>query len=280
MLKLKLGIFIICIIVGAQTFYFVNKKFFEREISKSPTQKAMEFSVKKDNLANTIKDMEKIGNRIFNKNQWKAAEKIHRILLSYGYDTYIDSYHYKNTIWPNVICNKKGEKDNRILLIAHLDTKNKNKNDNSPGADDNGTGVAALLECARILKNFNTINSIQFCVFSNEEIGSIGSKKFVQKLTHFEKSNVKAVINLDVLGYNKVESPIYLSAIKANKKFLQKSKAVYKMVKNYFLYIFEGKNLIKVAGRKENKFLGELTKDLIAGNSKTRVKLIIDDDCG
>jgi hypothetical protein len=79
-------------------------------------------------------------------------------------------YHLKN-----IVCDKKGlESDNLIIISAHYDSRMQdinNTNGRAPGADDNASGVSAILELARILSQIDLKNNIQFVLFSGEEQG-------------------------------------------------------------------------------------------------------------
>lgn len=81
-----------------------------------------------------------------------------------------------------------------ILIAAHYDTVQ-----NSPGADDNGTGLAVVLEIARLLGNTQTPLTLEIAFFDQEENGLQGSFSFTsqpEKITP-----LKGVIILDMVGY-------------------------------------------------------------------------------
>lgn len=82
----------------------------------------------------------------------------------------------------------------RILVAAHYDTVAF-----SPGADDNATGVATVLEVARLLKNRPTVRSLSVAFFDQEEAGLWGSFAFAgnEEL----RANLKGVIIADMIGY-------------------------------------------------------------------------------
>lgn len=90
-----------------------------------------------------------------------------------------------------------------ILIGAHYDSTSTNPEDGTspaPGANDNGSGVAALLEMARILSTRPHRSSIIFVAFSAEEIGRIGSINFVRDYIKANNIELSAVINLDIIG--------------------------------------------------------------------------------
>ncbi len=81
-----------------------------------------------------------------------------------------------------------------ILVAAHYDTVAA-----SPGADDNATGVAVVLEVARLLGSRPTPRTLQLAFFDQEELGLLGSKAFVANKAHLE--NLQGAIVMDMVGY-------------------------------------------------------------------------------
>jgi hypothetical protein len=90
-----------------------------------------------------------------------------------------------------------------ILISAHYDSVTTDPEDGAslaPGANDNGSGVAALIELARILSTRQHRATILFVAFSAEEVGRKGSTVFVRDYIIGHNIDVKAVINLDIIG--------------------------------------------------------------------------------
>jgi Peptidase family M28 len=81
-----------------------------------------------------------------------------------------------------------------ILVAAHYDTVAI-----SPGADDNASGVAVVLEAARLLGSRPTPRTLQLALFDKEEEGLLGSKAFVTNATRL--ANLRGVIVMDMVGY-------------------------------------------------------------------------------
>ncbi|KAF3884382.1 MULTISPECIES: M28 family peptidase [Nostocales] len=81
-----------------------------------------------------------------------------------------------------------------ILVGAHYDSVFF-----SPGADDNASGVAVILELARLLGARPTAKTLQLAFFDLEEAGLLGSKAFVKNKAHLE--NLEGVIVMDMVGY-------------------------------------------------------------------------------
>ena len=96
----------------------------------------------------------------------------------------------------NIFAEKPGidSEAGAILLAAHYDTVL-----NSPGADDNATGVAVLLEIARLFKSASTPRTLQLAFFDQEEAGLLGSRAFVNNTARLQ--NLRGVIVMDMVGY-------------------------------------------------------------------------------
>jgi len=90
--------------------------------------------------------------------------------------------------------------DEYILLSAHFDHMGIWENQLYPGANDNASGVGAVLEIARVLKSTKDLPySIIIAFWGGEEMGLIGSNFFVERPT-VELSKVKLAINFDSIG--------------------------------------------------------------------------------
>ena len=99
--------------------------------------------------------------------------------------------------FANIIAEHQGMgESSRILeLGAHYDTV-----DDSPGADDNTSGVAAILEIARVLSAVETKRSVRFCFFALEEHGRDGSYYHVEQLRNSSEELEGAII-LEMIAY-------------------------------------------------------------------------------
>ncbi|HEY0058612.1 MAG TPA: M28 family metallopeptidase [Flavisolibacter sp.] len=95
--------------------------------------------------------------------------------------------------------------DKRIYLISgHLDsrvTDVMNRTADAPGANDDGSGVAAVLECARIMSRKSFPATIIFVAVSGEEQGLLGAGFLAEKAKR-EGWNIDAVLNNDIMGSN------------------------------------------------------------------------------
>lgn len=96
----------------------------------------------------------------------------------------------------NVIAEtKEGNPDNVVMVGAHLDSVPE-----GPGINDNGSGSAAILEVALSMKDAKVTNKVRFAWFSAEELGLVGSTRYVEALTEAEKAKIALYINVDMVG--------------------------------------------------------------------------------
>ena len=117
-------------------------------------------------------------------------------LRSYGLEVGSDFFSYRGKTFRNLI-GRQGDKPNGSLIVlgAHLDSVQ-----GTPGADDNASGVAVLLEAARLLARAKLSSRVLFCAFNLEELNMIGSGYFAKKLKS-ERTKVGAMISLEMVGY-------------------------------------------------------------------------------
>ncbi|BAY25436.1 peptidase M28 [Calothrix sp. NIES-2100] len=96
----------------------------------------------------------------------------------------------------NIFAERQGtnKQAGAILVAAHYDTVA-----SSPGADDNASGVAVLLELARVLGSRPTPRTLQLAFFDREEAGLLGSTAFVRKTARLK--NLGGAIVMDMVGY-------------------------------------------------------------------------------
>ncbi len=95
-----------------------------------------------------------------------AASYIHDQLEAVGLEPFRDVFLHAGKRYENVLAHRTGIHQDRprVLLGAHYDTVR-----GTPGADDNASGVAALLECARVLATERPAATIELVAFNLEE---------------------------------------------------------------------------------------------------------------
>ncbi|MCR4409173.1 MAG: M20/M25/M40 family metallo-hydrolase [Candidatus Saccharicenans sp.] len=116
----------------------------------------------------------------------------------------------RDTELHNVVAIKKGKADReRIIIVnAHYDTiavsqdgrfNYEDFNTGAPGANDDASGIAAMLEMARIIAPLETEATIHFAAFSGEEQGLVGSTLYARKMKE-QGRNVEAVLTMDMIS--------------------------------------------------------------------------------
>ena len=134
----------------------------------------------------------------------EAAEYIGRLLMDYGYETRIQEIPAENPDGGteirgrNVIGTRKAPSpDGDILVIA----ANHDSMAGSPGANNNASGVVAVLECARLLSRLSTDTELRFVSFSGSAGDNAGAAFYLDSLTETERHRMIGTIQLDTLGY-------------------------------------------------------------------------------
>ena len=113
----------------------------------------------------------------------------------------------------NIIVTKKSSTDmtKNLIISAHYDSA-----EDSVGANDNGSGVAAVLELARILKDTEMPYNVKFILFSGEEKYMLGSRWYVGNLSEDERKQIIGVINIDTIAEKSDLG--YMAMIEGNKR--------------------------------------------------------------
>ncbi len=110
-------------------------------------------------------------------------------------------------ILGNVVATLKGTdpNDKRIFIISgHMDNMRSNVMDSvgdAPGADDDGSGTVAVMECARVMSKHAFPATIIFVTVAGEEQGLIGAH-YMAKKAKKEGWAIEAVLNNDIMGSN------------------------------------------------------------------------------
>jgi Zn-dependent M28 family amino/carboxypeptidase len=113
----------------------------------------------------------------------------------------------RDIVLGNVMATLKGTdpNDDRIFIISgHMDNMRSSVMDSTgdaPGANDDGSGTSAVLECARVMSKHSFPATIIFVAVSGEEQGLLGSTYMADKAKK-ENWNIEAVLNNDIMGSN------------------------------------------------------------------------------
>jgi hypothetical protein len=127
-----------------------------------------------------------------------AADYIEQKLESFGLTVYNQNY---STNGRNVYAEQIGSDypEQRYIICAHYDDMPPGPI--APGADDNASGTAAVLEAARLLSNYNSKYSIVYALWDEEEQGLLGSQNYVYQALATNE-DIQGVINIDMIGWD------------------------------------------------------------------------------
>jgi len=142
----------------------------------------------------------------------KAAQYIFENFQSYGYSPYYQIHNLTNI---NIIAEKTGNKypNQKYLITAHYDNWSTNSTDTVPGADDNTSGVSAILEAARLLAGINSDFTLEFIAFDEEKIGLYCCKGYADSV-FARGDSILGVLNMDMIswdGNNDGKMSVYLN---------------------------------------------------------------------
>ena len=112
------------------------------------------------------------------------------ILAGFGYEVEM-----QGNFWNVVTRPARGER--KMLVVgAHYDSL-----PGTPGADDNGSAVAAMLGCAWACAQWSLDLPVMFVAFNREEDGLLGSTEFVKKLSTEQRARIQCAHILEMVGY-------------------------------------------------------------------------------
>lgn len=170
--------------------------------------------VNQDTLQSHVQHLQDYLTRHCNYQSTVAAQEwIESHYQRLGYSvTLQDVWHYPT---KNVIATKVGSKypDEIVVCGAHYDSYS--YSGNAPGADDNATGTAGVMEIARILSEHEFERTIVICSFTAEELGLQGSEVYASDCSDNDV-NIIGYVNIDMSGYLSPDMPLHTTVIYPN----------------------------------------------------------------
>ncbi|MDN5807189.1 MAG: M28 family peptidase [Brevibacterium sp.] len=144
-----------------------------------------------ENGAPTVGVSYNVGNDLLTKIQAAAADE------PLAADFTLETEYTTSTTWNVIAETKAGDHDDVQMLGAHLDSVTE-----GPGANDNGSGSAALLASAEALADQPTEvdSAVRFGWWAAEEAGLLGSTHYVENLSEAELAKVQSYMNFDMIG--------------------------------------------------------------------------------
>jgi Zn-dependent M28 family amino/carboxypeptidase len=188
----------------------------------NPVVQEIVAEISEDRIAAHLKKLESFGTRHIASDKdhstrgiGAAQRWLHQEFSSYSprlevhYDTFVAKKAARvpeDVELANVVALLPGKvhRDRYIIVSAHYDTivmsgSTPAEQEFAPGVNDDGSGVAAVLELARVMSKREFDKSILFIAFSAEEVGLLGSRDFAKR-ARAKKDQIEAVINNDIIG--------------------------------------------------------------------------------
>jgi Zn-dependent M28 family amino/carboxypeptidase len=134
----------------------------------------------------------------------RTAEYIESAFTSSGYTVQRQTYSCYGKSVSNLIAEKTGTEKEAVVIGAHYDTV-----PGTPGADDNASAVAGLLELARLHRDIPTRKTLLFLAFANEEppcfgFSNMGSMVYAKSLKD-QGQPVEVMVSLEMIGFFRTE---------------------------------------------------------------------------
>ncbi len=134
---------------------------------------------------------------------YEAADYIYSVFERNGLQVSFDDFIAGGHPMRNVVAELPGKttSDKVFIICAHYDSITSNPYEFAPGADDNGSGTAAVMAAAELLSDYEFNYTIRFIAFSGEEEGLYGSYHYNDMMLQ-NGENICGVVNLDMIAYN------------------------------------------------------------------------------
>ena len=142
----------------------------------------------------------------FTESYRTAARQAADRLAALGYATRLEPVTVGSRATLNVVADKAGmapELDRGLVyVVGHLDSVNQAGGPTAPapGADDNASGAAGVLELARVFAAAGMEHDLRLILFGGEEQGLHGSRAHVAAMSGADRSRLTMVVNMDMIG--------------------------------------------------------------------------------
>ena len=194
----KVILFALCVFALIQFSYSQSIQEIINQVSNANLQLTVnELSGEQTTMINGVSQT--IASRVQNNNDLAADYIKERLSAFSNLSVAIQNF---NTLGRNIIATQVGQTnpDDIYIVCAHYDSVAEYC------ADDNATGVAAVIEIARILSQQCTDNTIIYALWDEEEIGLKGANFFAQQAADTSngntRDNILGVINMDMIGFD------------------------------------------------------------------------------
>lgn len=167
-------------------------------------------SVNVDSIWQNISTLQAMERYTSNSQAIESSNYLKNYFIKLGYDSVY--FHNWHSGWiPNVIAVKYGKQfpDEIYVAGSHYDVYT----NGAPGADDNGSGTASVMEMARVISAANYKRTVKLIAFSGEEMGLLGSAAYASQAAS-SGENILGMINMDMIAYVAAGDPIDVDLLK------------------------------------------------------------------
>jgi hypothetical protein len=165
-----------------------------------PILQAAVETVDLDSYTGSVSNLVAFGPRVTTADSFPAVtQSLAAELAALGLQVRLDAFSIAGKTRHNVIAEITGDvtPDDVYVICGHYDSVAA-----GPGADDNASGAAAVVEMARVLSQYRFDSTLRFIGFAGEEQGLVGSDSYVDGLVALgELETLKGVINMDMIAY-------------------------------------------------------------------------------
>jgi len=138
----------------------------------------------------------------------QVARYLQKEFLAMGLEVKEDLFQWEGKTYKNILVEKRGtiSPDRVVILGAHYDTVQ-----GSPGADDNASALAVLLEIGRNIEKVPLGSTLKLIAFALEEYGYVGSLRYAERAKK-EGEKILGMISLEMVGFTgpRQDYPFYL----------------------------------------------------------------------
>ena len=194
----RIGVFVLLTLVAAMVAGLSLDSSSAALPAQTPDITALVNSVDQQRLFDHIAAMDEPRNAFSQPAQLQTtADYVEAQLVSYSYPVTLDPVTFNATTFPNVIGVQQGTVcPERVFIVgAHYDSE-----PSTPGADDDASGVAGMLEIARALADTPLPATVWFTGFTLEEDGLLGSIHMAQQAAA-AGTEVVGMFSLEMIGY-------------------------------------------------------------------------------
>ena len=237
-------------------------------------------SVSARRLAEVTRSLSKLPTRHSATGQQEAARLIEAALRRLSVTPTQSCYTAQGQRACNLIVRFVGRRRPDVvhLLVAHYDSLSERPAIAAPGADDNASGVAILVECARLLRAWPPETTVELLFSSYEEQEHLGSRAYVEQAQR-EKRRFTAVLNVDTVAFSDASRAQYFrnGAIRKNVSIFRR---IFEFAKHTMMGTLQPSGRLVVGGKPTNAGLARVVSAAARRFSSSHTIEMIGKQCG